>query len=310
MVVKNMVKNFKALMKEVKKHPKKTIAIACADDEEVLKAVEFLDRENMLQAILIGNKGKIEDMLSKLNIKAQNLEIVNCDESKEAANLAVRLVAESKADLVMKGLISTSDFLKAVLNKEFGLKQGNLLSHVAVFEVEGYDRLLLITDAAMNIAPDFQEKVEIIKNSLKVAKALKIEKPRVAVLAAVEKVNTKMQATLDAAGISKMAERGQIKGALVDGPLALDNAVSQWAAEHKGIKSHVAGKADILVVPNIETGNVLYKSLAFFAKARSAGIVAGAKAPVVVTSRADSWETKINSIALGLLIAKEGGIKR
>lgn len=204
----------------------------------------------------------------------------------------------------MKGNVPTATILKEVLNKEYGLRTGSVLSHVAAFEVPDYDQLIFVTDAAMNVAPDLNQKVQIVQNSVQVARALGIEMPKVAPLAAVEVVNPTMQATVDAALLTQMNNRGQIKDCIVDGPLALDNAVSALAAEHKGIKSEVAGQADILFVPTIEVGNVLYKSLIYFAKAKVGAIIAGAKAPIVLTSRADSAESKLYSLALAVCSVK------
>jgi phosphate butyryltransferase len=205
----------------------------------------------------------------------------------------------------MKGLVDTSVILKAVLDEKIGLRTGNVLSHVAVFDVPGYDRLFYVTDAAMNIAPNLEQKKQIIENCVQVANALGNDNPKVAVLAAVEKVNPKMQATLDAAELIKMNETGELKGCTLGGPFALDNAISVEASKHKGITHPVAGHADILMVPVIEAGNMLYKSMVFFARAKNAGILVGAKAPVVLTSRADSDEAKLNSIAIGVLMASK-----
>ncbi len=204
----------------------------------------------------------------------------------------------------MKGLIGTGDFLRALLDKEVGLRTGSLLSHVFVIELAGWDRLLFVTDAAMNVSPTLADKAVIIGNAATLAGSLGVDPVRVAVLAAVETVEAGMPATLEAASLAKMAERGQIKGAIVDGPLALDNAISEEAARHKGIVSPVAGRADVLVVPDIEAGNMLGKSMVYFARARIAGLVMGAAKPVVVTSRADSAESKMLSIALGVVTAK------
>jgi phosphate butyryltransferase len=187
-----------------------------------------------------------------------------------------------------------------VLNKEYGLRLGNILSHVAVFEIPNHDRLIIVTDSAMNISPDLTQKAQIIKNAVAIAKEIGIETPKVAPIAAVEVVNPAMQATIDAAALTMMNKRGQITGCIVDGPLALDNAVSVLAAEHKGINSEVAGKVDILVVPSIEVGNALYKSLVYFANAKVGAVIAGAKAPIVLTSRADSAESKLYSLALAI----------
>jgi phosphate butyryltransferase len=202
----------------------------------------------------------------------------------------------------MKGLIPTADLLRAVLDKEFGLRTGRVLSHAATFEISGFERLLTVTDGGMNLAPALAQKADIIQNSVALVNALGISPVKVAALAAVEVVNPDMPATLDAAMLAKMAERGQIKGAIVDGHLALDNAISAEAAAHKGIKSPVAGNVDVLLVPDINAGNVLGKSLIYFAKAKMAGLILGAARPVVVTSRADTHEGKVLSIALGALL--------
>jgi phosphate butyryltransferase len=212
-------------------------------------------------------------------------------------------VSSGKAHMVMKGLVDTGIILKAVLNKETGLRTGSVLSHVAIFDVVNYPRLLLVTDAAMNIAPTLEQKKQIIENSLHVANGLDIDEPKVGVICAKEKVNPKMPATVDAGELVKMNENGELTGCIVGGPFALDNAVSEEAAKLKGISHPVAGKADILMCPNIESGNILYKTLGFLANAKSAGVIVGAKAPIILTSRADSEEAKLNSIALGVLMA-------
>ena len=203
--------------------------------------------------------------------------------------------------MVMKGLVDTSIILKAVLNKEIGLRTGNILSHVAVFDIEGYDRLFFITDAAMNLAPGVNEKKQIIENACSVARALDIEEPKVALICAKEKVNPKMKDTVEAKELEEKYLNGEIKNCIVGGPFALDNAISEESARHKGINHPVAGKADILVVPDIEAGNILYKSITYFAKCENAGLIVGSKAPIILTSRADSDKTKLNSIALGVL---------
>lgn len=209
-------------------------------------------------------------------------------------------MSSGQADILMKGMIPTSDLLKAVLHKEAGLRTGKILSHVAAFEVPGYDRLIFVTDSGMNINPDLQQKAQIIENAALIAKGIGVEMPKVAVLAAVETINPSMQATLDASALTVMNKRGQISYCVVEGPLALDNAISPEAAEHKGITGEVAGKADILLVPAIETGNALYKSLIYFSGAKVGAVIAGARAPIVLTSRADSAESKLFSIALAV----------
>ena len=216
----------------------------------------------------------------------------------------IKLIKNYKRNNKETGLVDTATFLRSVLNKEVGLRTGKLMSHVSVFEVEGIDRLILLTDAAFNTYPDLKQKVQIINNSVMVAKACGIENPKVAPVCAVEVVNPDMPATIDAALLSKMSDRGQIKGCIVDGPLALDNALSEEAAHHKGVTGPVAGKADILVLPNIDVANVMYKSLTYTAQTKNGGILVGTSAPVILTSRADSFETKVNSIALAALVSE------
>ncbi|QEL80914.1 phosphate butyryltransferase [Bacillus sp. JAS24-2] len=286
--------------------PKKTVAVAVAEDHEVIEAVAKAIKLQLAQFRLYGNQEKIMGMLQEHGLQtSEHVEVIAAMSSAEAAELSVKAVRNGEADVLMKGNIPTANILKAVLNKEWGLRKGSVLSHVAAFEVQNYDRLIFVTDAAMNIAPDVTQKAAIIKNTVEVAQAIGIDLPKVAPIAAVEVVNPAMQATIDAAMLTQMNRRGQIKDCIVDGPLALDNAVSQIAAEHKGIVSDVAGKADILLVPTIEAGNVLYKSLVYFADAKVGAMIAGAKAPIVLTSRADSAETKVYSLALAVATASK-----
>jgi len=286
--------------------PKKTVAVAVAEDHEVIEAVAKAIKLQLAQFRLYGNQEKIMGMLQEHGLQtSDHIEVIAAASSAEAAELSVKSVRNGEADVLMKGNIPTANILKAVLNKEWGLRKGSVLSHVAAFEVQNYDRLIFVTDAAMNIAPDVTQKTAIIQNTVEVARAIGIELPKVAPIAAVEVVNPAMQATIDAAMLTQMNRRGQIKNCIVDGPLALDNAVSQIAAEHKGIVSDVAGKADILLVPTIEAGNVLYKSLVYFADAKVGAMIAGAKAPIVLTSRADSAETKVYSLALAVATASK-----
>ncbi|MBZ4225403.1 phosphate butyryltransferase [Bacillus wiedmannii] len=286
--------------------PKKTVAVAVAEDHEVIEAVAKAIKLQLAQFRLYGNQEKIMGMLQEHGLQtSEHIEVIAAASSAEAAELSVKAVRNGEADVLMKGNIPTANILKAVLNKEWGLRKGSTLSHVAAFEVPNYDRLIFVTDAAMNIAPDVTQKAAIIQNTVEVAQAIGIDLPKVAPIAAVEVVNPAMQATIDAAMLTQMNRRGQIKNCVVDGPLALDNAVSQIAAEHKGIVSDVAGKADILLVPTIEAGNVLYKSLVYFADAKVGAMIAGAKAPIVLTSRADSAETKVYSLALAVATASK-----
>ncbi|MGO4887038.1 phosphate butyryltransferase [Anaerobacillus sp. MEB173] len=291
------------LIDDAKGLQKKIVAVAAAHDEEVIAAVAAAVEKGLASFILFGNEEKIKSLLHHWNCLNENQEvitIIHTHDDTEAAQSAVRVVHEGKAHVLMKGMVATAVILKAVLNKEFGLRTGNVLSHVAAFEVNGYERLLFITDAAMNISPDLKQKMQIITNAVEIARKIGVETPKVAPVSAVEVVNPDMAATLDAAALTQMNKRGQVKNCIIDGPLALDNAVSLEAAQHKGIQSDVAGQADILLVPSIEVGNVLYKSLVYFANAKVGGIIAGAKAPIVLTSRADSAESKLYSIALAV----------
>ncbi|ANX12827.1 phosphate butyryltransferase [Fictibacillus arsenicus] len=279
---------------------KPVIAVAEAGDQEVMESVLRAYKEGIAHFILFGNEQVISDWLEKnTNDPTPGIEIVPTNTA-TAAIEAVKAVHEGKADILMKGLVSTSVLLKAVLNKEFGLRTGKVLSHVAAFEVKGYNRLIFVTDAAMNINPDLNQKSQILQNAIDFVQQTGVDQPKTAVLAAVENVNPAMQATLDAASLTVMNLRNQITGGIVEGPLALDNAISMEAAAHKGIAGKVAGKADILLVPTIETGNILYKSLIYFARAKVGAVICGAKAPIVLTSRADSSESKYLSIALAV----------
>jgi len=284
------------------------VAVAAAEDAEVIEAVLDALERNLAHFILFGDKEIITSLIEKKKhepINRNKIKIVHAGSIATAAELAVKAVSNKEANVLMKGNIPTNILLKAVLNKEYGLRTGNVLSHAAFFEIPGYDHFTIVTDAAMNIAPDLEQKAQIIKNAVSLAKSVGIDTPKVAPIAAVEVVNPVMQATVDAAALTIMNKRGQIPGCVVDGPLGLDNAVSALAAEHKGISSEVAGKADILLVPTIEVGNVLYKSLIYFAKAKVGAVIAGAKAPIVLTSRADSAESKLYSLALALCCVKK-----
>ncbi|HOK49131.1 MAG TPA: phosphate butyryltransferase [Sedimentibacter sp.] len=292
---------FDNLMKLAKNTKPKKIAVAAAQDEDVLKALKAAMEENICLPILIGNKEKIIEISQEINLDLNGIEIMETKDEAEAARKAVSMVSSGQADIVMKGLLDTSLILKAVLDKEIGLRTGNILSHAAVFETDKYHKLFIITDAAMNIAPSALEKKQIIENTLPLCRALNIENPKVAVICAKEKVTDKMQATLDAQILVDMYKEGQIKGCIVEGPFGLDNAISTEAAATKGVKGQVAGDADILLMPNIEAGNVMYKTLTYLADSKNAGIILGAKAPIVLTSRADSDEAKLYSILLGVI---------
>ncbi|CAM3798798.1 phosphate butyryltransferase [Mesobacillus zeae] len=296
-----------SLIEKATQMRKKKVAVAAAEDAEVLEAAASAAEKGMAEFQLYGDESEISRILKENHpelSEGNRMKIIHTDTKAKAAEEAVKAVRSKEAEVLMKGNIPTAALLKAVLNKEYGLRTGNVLSHAAVFEVPGFDRLIIVTDAAMNINPDLQQKAQIIQNTVGVAKAAGISNPKVAPLAAVEVINPAMQATLDAAALTQMNRRGQIKGCIVDGPLALDNAVSALAAEHKGVEGDVAGAADILLVPDIEAGNILYKSLMYFAGAKVGAVIAGASAPIVLTSRADSAESKVTSLALALCSAE------
>lgn len=297
-----------SLISKASQNERKTVAVAAAADAEILEAIAEAVKLKLADFLLYGDKEEIEMMIRQLHpqlLDSTGVKVLSAPNNNTAAEMAVKAVKANEANVLMKGNIPTASILKAVLNKEYGLRTGAVLSHVAVFEIPGYDRFTIVTDAAMNIAPDLEQKAQIVRNAVQVAHSIGIEMPKVAPLAAVELVNPSMQATLDASALTMMNKRGQISGCIIDGPLALDNAVSKLAAEHKGIQSEVAGEADILLVPAIEVGNVLYKSLIYFANAKVGAVIAGAKAPIVLTSRADTAESKLYSLALALCSASK-----
>lgn len=300
-----MAKSLKDLLELAKTRGIKKVSVAVAQDTDVLSAIKNAVEMKIADPILVGDKTKIEAIAKDLNFDLTNVEIIHEEDTTLACRIATELVSTKKADVLMKGLIDTSVIMKQVLDKEIGLTTGNVISHVAVFDVPTYHKVFLVTDAAMNIAPDLKQKKEIIENAVKLAKALDIETPKVAVLAAKEKVSPKMEATVHAKELSDMNRNGEITGCIVDGPLALDNAVSKESALLKGIDSEVAGDADILITPDIDAGNVLYKALSFLGNAKSAGLIVGTSAPIVLTSRADNDESKLNSIALAALMASK-----
>lgn len=298
-----MLKKLHELVSVAKSKGKRVISVAAAHDEEVLEAIAEAVKEGLVSPILYGNKQKIEEIAKHKKIDLSGYEIQDVPDDKKAAELAVKAVSSGRANMIMKGLLSTNIYLGAILNKEWGLRAGGVLSHVMLFESPIAERVMCLTDAAMNVAPDLKGKVAIIENAISVMHKVGFDKPKVALLAAIELVNADMPATTDAAIISKMSALKQVKGAIVDGPFAFDNAVSKEAAKIKGIESPVAGDADILVTPDIEAGNVLYKSIAYFVKAKMAAVIIGAKAPVILTSRADTHEAKFLSIALAAATA-------
>ncbi len=300
-----MIKSFDEIVKKVKEQEMKKIAVAVAQDEPVLEAVKAAKSQGIADAILVGDKEEIVSIALKIGMNPDDFEIINEPDINKAALKAIEVVSSGKADMVMKGLIDTSSFLRAVLNKEVGLRTGKLMSHVAVFEISGYDRLIFLTDVAFNMYPELKDKIDILNNAVQVARAVGVEVPKVAPVCAVEVVNPNMQATLDAAMLSKMSDRGQIKNCIVDGPLSIDAALSMEACKHKKISGPVGGQADILLLPNIDAGNIMYKTITYTTDAKNGCVMVGTSAPVVLTSRADSYETKMYSIALAALVANK-----
>lgn len=299
-----MFANFQNLLDGLSKKTKKKIVVAMAQDSEVMMALDAARAAGITNAILIGSKSKLEEIAAQKNISLSDYDIIDMEDEVRCVREAVKIVKIGDAQVLMKGLCSTAAFLKGVLDKENGLRASKVLSHLAIFEIPNYHKLLFMSDAAMNIAPGLKEKVAITENAVKAAHALGYETPKVAMISAVEKVNPEgMPSSADAAIISKMAERGQIKNALIDGPLAVDNALSAKVNEIKGLNSAVGGDADICIVPNIESGNVFYKLLTLMGNARVAGVILGASTPVVLTSRADSENSKFLSIASALSIS-------
>ena len=298
--------NFSELLELVKKCDTKKVAVAVAQDDAVLEAVKAAKDANIADAILVGDADKIKEVAASISMDLTGFEIIDVKDTTEAALTAVKLVHDGKADMYMKGLIDTKGFLKSVLDKEVGLRTGKPLSHVALFEVEGYEKMFFLTDVAFIPYPSLEDKVGIINNTVEVAHACGIACPKVAPLAAVEVVNPKMPATVEAAELTKMNEEGQFTGCIVDGPLSMDLAIDPEAARHKGATGRkIVGDADVLLFPDIHAGNITYKTLVHTAKVQNGCILTGTKAPVILTSRSDSFETKVNSIALAAIVAEE-----
>jgi len=278
-------------------------AVAHPCDASSLTGAMEAAQQGLIEPILVGPRSKIQNAADAAGIDLKNVEMIDAPHSVAAAAKAVALLREAKAELLMKGSLHSDELLAAVVSREGGLRTGRRISHVFVMDVPTYHKVLMVTDGAINIAPTLEDKVDICQNAIDLAISLGLERPKVAILAAVETVTSKMPATLDAAALCKMAQRGQIKGAILDGPLAFDNAISREAAKTKGIDSQVAGDPDILLAPDLEAGNILAKQLTFLAKADSAGLVLGARVPIILTSRADSVRSRIASCAVAMLAA-------
>ncbi|TCL57912.1 phosphate butyryltransferase [Kineothrix alysoides] len=300
-----MSKTFDELISKVTEIPMKKVSVAVAQDSAVLEAVRAAKDRKIADAILVGDEVKIKDVAKASGINIDDFELVHVADDIEASLTAVKLVHDGSADMYMKGLIDTKNFLKSVLDKEVGLRTGKALSHVCVFDVEGIDHLLFLTDVAFIPYPTLDDKVSIINNTLEITKACGIECPKVAPLAAVEVVNPKMPATVEAAELTQMNKDGKITGCIVDGPLSLDLAIDAEAAKHKGATDRqIQGDADILLFPDIHAGNLVYKAMVHTANLKNGNILTGTKAPVILTSRSDSMEVKVNSLALGAVVAE------
>lgn len=292
------LKRLDELIVLARERKKRRLVVAAAHDVHVLQAVCKANSEKIVDTVLIGDISQIQKILKDLNTDPATFELVDVPDPESACGKAVNLIKKREADILMKGLVPTAPFLKAILNKEDGIRKQELLSHFALIEIPTYHKLIGITDAGMNISPDLDEKVSIIKNAIEVYHRLGIKEPKVAVIGPLEVVNPKIESTVHASLLAIMNRRNQICGCIIDGPLALDNAVSKEAAELKGIRSEVAGDADIIVTPDLNSGNILYKSLIFLGNSISAAIIMGATSPVVLTSRADSETSKFMSIVL------------
>ncbi len=300
-----MSKSFDDLLKRLSQVDKKKVSVAVAQDDEVLLAVKAAKERGIADSILVGDLDEIKPIAEKIGMDLSDYEVVDVKDKIEAAREAVKLVHDGKADMYMKGLIDTKDFLRSVLDKEVGLRTGRPLSHVCVFEMEGVDHLLFLTDVAFVPYPTLEDKASIIKNTVEICNACGIDNPKVAPLAAVEVVNPKMPETVEADELKQMNERGEITGCIVDGPLSMDLATCPEAAQHKGATGRkIVGDADVLLFPDIHAGNILYKGLVHFANVKNGNLITGTAAPVILTSRSDSFEVKVNSLALGALVAE------
>ncbi len=301
-----MTKNFDDILNMVKSCSKKKVAVAVAQDENVLEAVKEAKERQIADSILVGDIDEIRPIADKIGMNLDDYEIRDVKGITAAALEAVKLVHDGKADMYMKGLIDTKGFLKSVLDKEVGLRTGKPLSHVCVFDVEGIDHLLFLTDVAFIPYPTLEDKVNIIKNTIEICEACGVHNPKVAPLAAVEIVNPKMPATVEAAELTRMNEEGEITGCIIDGPLSMDLATEPEAAKHKGATGRkIVGDADVLLFPDIHSGNITYKAMVHYANVINGNMITGTKAPVILTSRSDSVEVKVNSIALGAVVAEK-----
>ncbi len=301
--VEEPITSFEQLLEVAKQRGPQKVSVAVAQEKVVLQAIKKAEDLGLIEAILVGNQSEIIQLSEEFGWEIPHSKIVNELDYMKSIRRAAEIVRDKKASMIMKGKATSADMYQVLLSREMGMRTGRLLSQVMVFKIPGFDRLIFMSDASMSINPDLKQKAEICRNAIDVAHALGIQMPKVAALSAVEQVNPDIPSTVDAANLTLMNRRNQIKGAVIDGPIALDAAVSALAAKDKGLESPVAGCTDIFICPNIESANIGCRAIIYFAKAESGGIVVGAKAPILVVSRAEPIETKINSIALGILMA-------
>lgn len=301
-----MGQKFDDIVAKVQECGMKKVAVSVAQDSAVLEAVKEAKARGIADAILVGDEPKIREIAADLHMDLDGFEIIHEPDMIQASLTAVKLAHDGKADMYMKGLIDSKNFLRSVLDKEVGLRTGGTLSHVCVFEIPGIDRLLFLTDVAFMTYPTLEDKVNIIKNTIPVCKACGVELPKVAPLAAVEVVNPKMPVTVEAAELTRMCEAGELTGCIVDGPLSLDLAIDGEAAKHKGATDRkIQGDADVLLFPDIHAGNLVYKAIVHMVQVKNGCILTGTKVPVILTSRSDTFETKVHSIALAAVVAEE-----
>ena len=306
-----MIKKLDEIITTVKSYPKKRLVVACGEDPHTIEAVSKAQGEGLVEVTMVGSLKKIEEVAEKQGVSARFSKVIDEPDAKKALKLAVKMCREGEGDILMKGLVTTADYMRAILDKENGLvPPGGLLSHVTVMEIPTYPKLLILSDVAVLVLPDLEQKVKILEYAIEVAKALEIETPYAYLVSSAEIVNQKVPSSIEAALIKVMAERGQIKGAKVEGPVGVDIAISKESAAIKGFKGDGAGEADILIFPNIEAGNVFYKACAILAGAKLAANVVGAKVPCVLTSRGDSEESKFYSIGLASLISTKREVKK
>lgn len=302
------IRSFKELISAAKQVGPKRLALVAADQWEALEAADLGYREGLGSFILIGNVERIETIMVEGKLDIGMPEIIEEESPRRAAQLAVEMAREGKVDLVMNGRAQPGHLVRLAVDTVAGLRSpSRLMSDVSVFEIPDFDRLILVSDILVLSAPTLEQKLDIVQNAIDVARALGVEEPRVAILSATEMVNPKIPVSLDAANLAKMAQRGQIRGGLVDGPLALDNAISLEAAQIKGIQSEVAGRADILITPDIEAGNLLAKAISYFAGGKMASVIVGGICPIVMPSRSDPPEAKLASMALGVYLSRTAG---